>query len=571
MNSDAQGQEQAARLREALGRRSIVLVGMMGSGKSSVGRRLAARLGLPFSDADLEIEQAAGMTIPEIFAAHGEAFFRDGERRVIARLLGSGPRVLATGGGAFMSEETRQRIAEQGISVWLKAEPDVLMRRVRKRANRPLLQTPDPEGTLRHLLSVREPVYALADLTIESHDAPHEAVVGDLFIALAQYLGLSAPAGAPQLAHALVHVGLGARAYDILIGKHVIDEAGPRLAAMAPGAGCAIVCDANVAALHLQRLEESLDAHHIRHQAIIVPPGESTKCYAEFARVCDAIIEGKFERGDFVVALGGGVVGDLAGFCAASVRRGMRFMQIPTSLLAQVDSSVGGKTGINSPHGKNLVGAFYQPNLVLADVAILESLPVREFRAGYAEVVKYGLINDAPFFEWLEKHEAEIMTGGPARAEAIRVSCAAKAAIVMRDEREDGERALLNLGHTFAHAFERLTNYDGNRLVHGEAVAIGLVCAFNFSVKRGLATRQDAVRVERHLHKAGLPTHIADIPGWTAGPDAIIDAMLQDKKVSRGQLTFILARGIGQSFIAKGVEASDVREFLNEELAREAA
>ena len=210
-------------------------------------------------------------------------------------------------------------------------------------------------------------------------------------------------------------------------------------------------------------------------------------------------------------------------------------------------------------------------NLVLADVAILDSLPVREFRAGYAEVVKYGLINDAPFFEWLEKHEAEIMAGGPARAEAIRVSCAAKAAIVMRDEREDGERALLNLGHTFAHAFERLTNYDGSRLVHGEAVAIGLVCAFNFSVKRGLATRQDAVRVERHLHKAGLPTHIADIPGWNAGPDAIIDAMLQDKKVSRGQLTFILARGIGQSFIAKGVEASDVREFLNEELAREAA
>lgn len=571
MNSDAQGQEQAARLREALGRRSIVLIGMMGSGKSSVGRRLAARLGLPFSDADTEIEQAAGMTIPEIFAAHGEAFFRDGERRVIARLLGSGPRVLATGGGAFMSAETRQRIAEQGISVWLKAEPDVLMRRVRKRANRPLLQTPDPEGTLRNLLSAREPVYALAELTVESHDAPHEAVVTDLFVALSQHLGLAAPSGVPKLAHSLVHVGLGARAYDIIIGKDVIDEAGPRLAALAPGAACAIVCDANVAALHLHRLEDSLDAHHIRHQAIIVPPGEGTKCYAEFARVCDGIIAGKFERGDFVVALGGGVVGDLAGFCAASVRRGMRFVQIPTSLLAQVDSSVGGKTGINSPHGKNLVGAFYQPNLVLADVAILDTLSAREFRAGYAEVAKYGLINDAPFFEWLEKHESEIMAGGPARAEAIRVSCAAKAAIVMRDEREDGERALLNLGHTFAHAFERLTNYDGSRLVHGEAVAIGLVCAFNFSVKRGLATGQDAMRVERHLRKAGLPTHISDIPGWNEGPDAIVEAMLQDKKVSRGQLTFILARGIGQSFIAKGVEAADVREFLNEELAREAA
>ena len=571
LNNDQHGQEQAARLRDALGQRSIVLVGMMGSGKSSVGRRLAARLGLPFSDADVEIEQAAGMTIPEIFKAHGEAFFRDGERRVIARLLASGPRVLATGGGAFMSDETRERIAENGVSVWLKAEPDVLMRRVRKRANRPLLQTADPEGTLRALLSQREPIYALADVTVVSHDAPHETVVADLFVALAAHLGLDTPANIPGLAHALVHVGLGARAYDIVIGKHVIDEAGSRLAALAPGAACAIVCDENVAALHLQRLEDSLDAHHIRHEAILVPPGESTKCYAEFARVCDAIIAGKFERGDYVIALGGGVVGDLAGFCAASVRRGMRFVQIPTSLLAQVDSSVGGKTGINSPHGKNLVGAFYQPDLVLADVAILDSLPAREFRAGYAEVVKYGLINDATFFEWLERHESEIMAGGPARAEAIRVSCAAKAAIVMRDEREDGERALLNLGHTFAHAFERLTHYDGRRLVHGEAVAIGLVCAFRFSVQRGLATRQDAVRVERHLRKAGLPTHITDIPGFTDKADAIVDAMLQDKKVSRGQLTFILTHGIGQSFIAKNIPTADVHTFLTEELAREAA
>ena len=571
MTSDTQGQEQAVRLREALGQRSIVLVGMMGSGKSSVGRRLAARLGLPFSDADVEIEQAAGMTIPEIFAAHGETFFRDGERRVIARLLTSGPRVLATGGGAFMSEETRQRIAAHGVSIWLKAEPDVLMRRVRKRANRPLLQTPDPEGTLRALLAAREPVYALADITVQSHDTPHESVVGEIFVALSRRYGLAAPAGVPKPQHKIVHVGLGARAYDIVIGNGAIDEAGPRIAALAPRAACAIVCDENVTKLHLHRLEDSLDAHGIRHQAVIVPPGEGTKCYAEFARVCDGIIAGKFERGDIVIALGGGVVGDLAGFCAASVRRGMGFVQIPTSLLAQVDSSVGGKTGINSPHGKNLVGAFYQPNLVLADVAILDSLPVREFKAGYAEVVKYGLINDAAFFEWLEKHEAEIMAGGPARAEAIRVSCAAKAAIVMRDEREDGERALLNLGHTFAHAFERLTHYDGSRLVHGEAVAIGLVCAFNFSVARGLATRQDAMRVEQHLRKAGLPTHIRDIPGWNEGPDAVVEAMLQDKKVSRGQLTFILAHGIGQSFIAKGIETADVRAFLNEELAREAA
>jgi 3-dehydroquinate synthase len=267
-----------------------------------------------------------------------------------------------------------------------------------------------------------------------------------------------------------------------------------------------------------------------------------------------------------VVALGGGVIGDLAGFAAAVVRRGVRFVQVPTTLLSQVDSSVGGKTGINSPHGKNLVGAFHQPNLVLADTALLDSLPVREMRAGYAEVSKYGLINDERFFAWCEANWRGIFAGGPERDEAVAQSCRAKAAVVVRDEREDGERALLNLGHTFGHALERITAYDSKRLVHGEGVALGMCLAFRFSASLGLCPAADARRVETHLAEVGLPTRLSEVPGGCGTPDEILEAMTQDKKVKAGALTFILARGIGQSFIARNIEAETVRAFLAEQL-----
>ena len=549
----------------ALGTRSIVLVGMMGCGKTSAGRRLAERLGLPFVDADHEIEAAHQMTIAEIFARYGEPYFRDGERRVMARLLASGPNVVATGGGAFMNEQTRGRIADSGISVWLRAEFDVLMKRVRRRPTRPLLQNPDPEGTLRRLMDERYPVYAGANVTVETRDAHFDAVVEDVMRALENYVEANAQPARP--ARETVRVELSDRSYDILIGDSLIAEAGPRIAALAPKAACAIVTDENVAKVHLATLQMSLDAAGVRHSAIVAPPGESTKRYEWFERVCEGIIGAKIERRDFVVALGGGVIGDLAGFAAASVRRGVRFVQIPTTLLSQVDSSVGGKTGINSPQGKNLIGAFYQPALVLADTAALATLPEREFRAGYAEVAKYGLIDAPEFFAWLEQNWRAVFAGGPARIEAIARSCASKAAVVARDETEQGDRALLNLGHTFGHALERLVNYDGARLVHGEGVAIGMACAFRFSVQRGFCAGQDAERVAGHLRTVGLPTRIRDITGWSAGADEILDAMYQDKKVQQGSLTFILARGIGQSFIAKGVDPGEVRAFLETELA----
>ena len=353
----------------ALGRRSIVLVGMMGAGKTSVGRRLGARLNLPFVDADAEIEAGAQMTIPEIFERFGEAYFRDGERKVIARLLQEGQKILATGGGAFMNETTRQRIAEAGVSVWLKPDFEVLMRRVRKRSNRPLLQTADPEATVRRLLEERAPIYRLADVTIESRDGPHDVVVDAIVAQLRRHSGAARSATAPSFQE--VSVSLGSRSYNILIGDGLIEAAGAHVAHLAPSAKCAVVTDSNVAALHLDRLMASLAKAGLRATSIVVPPGEASKSYAQFAHVCDGLIAAHIERRDLVIAFGGGVVGDLAGFAAASVRRGLRLVQIPTTLLAQVDSSIGGKTAINSPHGKNLIGAFHQPSLVLADTAVL--------------------------------------------------------------------------------------------------------------------------------------------------------------------------------------------------------
>ena len=549
----------------ALGRKSVVLVGIMGAGKTTMGRRLAAVLGLGFVDADAEIEAAAGMTIAEIFEKHGEPHFRDGEKRVMARILSDGPKVIATGGGAFMHPATRGAIAAAGLSVWLKPEFDVVMRRVRKRGNRPLLNTPDPEAAMRRLLAEREPVYAQADITVESRDGPHEAVLADLLLALKRRLGLAPPA--PPAAPQVISVALAGRPYDIVIGEGLLAQAGARIGQLAPGAACAVIVDDTVAALHLPALEASLAAAGIRTAVHRVPAGEASKSYAQFAACCDAVIAAKMERGDLIIALGGGVIGDLAGYAAASVRRGMRFVQMPTSLLAQVDSSVGGKTGINSAHGKNLVGAFHQPALVLADAGMLNTLPPREFRAGYAEVAKYGLINDAEFFFWLEQNWRGVFAGGPARREAIAKSCAAKAGVVARDETETGERALLNLGHTFGHALERLTGYDGARLVHGEGVAIGMVCAFRFSTVLGLCDGQDAARVEGHLRSVGLPTRMREIPGFAANANALLDAMYQDKKVERGRLTFILAHGIGKSFIARDIDPAKVRDFLNADIS----
>jgi 3-dehydroquinate synthase len=364
----------------------------------------------------------------------------------------------------------------------------------------------------------------------------------------------------------IVKVRLGKRSYDIVIGDGILAEAGKRIAKLRPGTAVAIVTDGNVAHHHLAALERSLETAKISYRSVLLSAGEGTKSYSNLETVAEAILQSRIERGDLVIALGGGVIGDLAGFAAAVVRRGVDFVQIPTTLLAQVDSSVGGKTGINSPQGKNLIGAFHQPALVLADLKTLDTLPAREFRAGYAEVAKYGLINDAKFFEWLEKNWREVFAGGAARAKAVATSCKAKAAIVARDERERGERALLNLGHTFGHALEAATGYS-DRLLHGEGVALGMVLAFKLSAKLKFCKPADVTRVVKHLENAGLPVRLSQIPGALPGPDGLIALMAQDKKVVRGKLVFILARGIGKAFVAKNVDPKILREILKEALA----
>jgi 3-dehydroquinate synthase len=363
-----------------------------------------------------------------------------------------------------------------------------------------------------------------------------------------------------------VDVALGNRSYAITIGEGLLAEAGRLVKPLLARPLTAIVTDENVAGHHLAALEAALHGEGIRTTAIILPPGEKTKSFARLADVCDRLLAAGIERRDRVIAFGGGVIGDLTGFASAILRRGVDFIQIPTTLLAQVDSSVGGKTGINSPHGKNLIGAFHQPVAVIADIGLLDTLPARELAAGYAEVAKYGLLGDRAFFEWLEGAAPAILRGDTqARVHAIRKSCEAKARIVAEDETETGVRALLNLGHTFGHALEAATGYS-QRLLHGEGVAIGMAQAFRFSESRNLCAPGTAARVARHLRSAGLPVFASDIPGTLPPAEDLVAIMRQDKKAVGGKLTFILARAIGDSFIARDVSEADVTEFLREDL-----
>lgn len=362
----------------------------------------------------------------------------------------------------------------------------------------------------------------------------------------------------------LVHVPLGERSYDILIGPGLMARAGGEITSRIKGRRAAIVTDENVGARYLDGLMDSLQTDGIEAVSVTLPAGEKTKSFDYLTKVCDVLLEARIERNDTVIALGGGVIGDLTGFAAGIVRRGVRFVQIPTSLLSQVDSSVGGKTGINARQGKNLIGIFNQPDLVLADTDVLDTLSEREFRAGYAEVAKYGLIDKPDFFEWLEKNWRDVFAGGAARIEAIAVSCQAKADVVAADERENGRRALLNLGHTFGHALEAATQYDSSRLVHGEGVSIGMVLAHRFSARMNLASPDLADRVEAHLKAVGLPTRMDQIPGELPPTEVLMDAIAQDKKVKSGKLTFILTRGLGQSFVADDVPASEVQRFIEE-------
>ncbi|MDE3122065.1 MAG: 3-dehydroquinate synthase [Paracoccaceae bacterium] len=363
-----------------------------------------------------------------------------------------------------------------------------------------------------------------------------------------------------------VGVSLGARSYEVRIGSGLIARAGEEIAPLLRRPRVAVLTDETVASLHLDALRDGLAAAGIAMEALALPAGESTKGWPQFTRAVEWLLEQKVERRDIVVAFGGGVIGDLAGFAAAVLRRGVRFVQIPTTLLAQVDSSVGGKTGINSPHGKNLIGAFHQPALVLADIDALGTLSRRDFLAGYGEVVKYGLLGDAGFFDWLETEGPRLASTKALAQAAVRRSVEMKAEIVARDETEEGDRALLNLGHTFGHALEAATGYS-DRLLHGEGVAIGCALAFELSQRLGLCSQEDPSRVRAHLRAMGMKVDLRDIPGDLPDADGLIALMGQDKKVLDGKLRFILARGIGQAFVASDVDMAQVKRLLQDALA----
>jgi shikimate kinase/3-dehydroquinate synthase len=533
--------------------RSIVLVGLMGAGKTSVGRRLALRLGMPFRDADHEIEVASGCSVSEFFARYGEAEFRIGERRVISRLMAGPPCVLATGGGAFMDPETRALIRRGALSVWLRCPLHILVRRTSARTHRPLLRTGDPAQILANLMALRHPVYAEADAVVDCSEDSPDITTGRVLDAV---MGHKPPLR--------VDVSLSAATYQVVIGDGLIGRAGAYLASVLPQKRAVIVTDENVARLHLPALLAGLTEAGFDLRQVVVAAGEASKSLPVFARITDAMLEEGVERRTAIIAFGGGVVGDLAGFAAATVLRGLPFVQIPTTLLAQVDSSVGGKTGINTAYGKNLLGAFHQPLIVLADTAALATLPPRELRAGYAEIVKAGLIGDAAFFDWCEAHGAALLAGDRAlQAEAVARACAFKAAVVIGDEREekrDNGRALLNLGHSFGHALEAECGYGG-QMLHGEAVALGLVLAFRLSEKLEVCPPGLADRIAAHLRQCGMAAVLGDLERRFSAAQ-LMTHMKRDKKMQDGKLNFVLARGVGEAFTSREVPPEAVLAVL---------
>lgn len=548
-------------------KRSIILVGLMGVGKSSIGKALAKRLHLPFVDSDAVIETHAGRTISEIFDAHGEEWFRQREYETIRDLLAGESLVLATGGGAFEDARIRACARQYGVSIWLQAPLKTLAERLTRRGfeRRPLLREGKPLAILKKLMEKRERFYESADIITQSRSIPKPTVVENILEALEALALKRRNDPFPENSSndlEQVHIPLGERSYDIMIGSGLLERAGEFFQPLLKRQRVFVVADETVAEKYQDTLIENLKREKIDSHVISIPSGEASKSFGQLQKLLDQLIDKRIERGDMLVAFGGGVIGDLAGCAAGLALRGIDFIQIPTTLLAQVDSSVGGKTGINVPQGKNLVGVFHQPRLVLADTSLLKTLPMRHLTAGYAEVVKYALIGDLPLFNWLEIRGKNIIVGDPAALrQAIWSSCHAKASIVAADEREAGVRTLLNLGHSFGHALEHAAGYS-DQLLHGEAVAVGMSLAFRFSHHLGLCAQEDVERVRAHLDSVGLPTSLHDFDFPTDG-NTLIGAMLLDKKNKDGRLTLILAHGIGRCFRAEGVDSEQVRDFLD--------
>ncbi|WP_374359499.1 bifunctional shikimate kinase/3-dehydroquinate synthase AroKB [Pseudoduganella danionis] len=525
---------------------NVFLVGLMGAGKTTIGRILARKLGLRFIDSDHEIEARTGATIPWIFEIEGEASFRRREAEVIRELTGQQDLVLATGGGAILNPESRAYLKERGTVIYLRASVNSILQRTAHDKNRPLLQTADPRKKLEELMAVRDPLYTeVADIVIDTGRPNVQSMVSNILNQLETRACEAAPNCVTQAQPSmneestiLLNVDLGERSYPISIGPALLQDQS-LLARHVHGNKVAIVTNTTIAPLYLERVEAGLRAAGKQIISIVLPDGEEFKNWESLMKIFDALLANKADRKTTLVALGGGVIGDLCGYAAASYMRGVDFIQVPTTLLSQVDSSVGGKTGINHPLGKNMIGAFYQPRAVLADTTTLETLPERELAAGLAEVIKYGAVIDLPFFEWIEANIAKLVARDKgALAYAIARSCEIKADVVRQDEREGGLRAILNFGHTFGHAIEAGMGYG--QWLHGEAVGCGMVMAADLSQRMGLVDAATVERVRALVAAAGLPVKAPDL-----GTARWLELMEVDKKNEGGAIKFILMKPLG--------------------------
>lgn len=551
----------------------IVLVGMMGAGKTTVGRLLAEKLGWPFYDSDDEIVRSAGKSISKIFEEDGEPAFRELERFTIQGLLKHGSCVIASGGGSISIHETAASILENSLCLWLDAPVDVLVERTRG-SDRPLLKHGDPEDVLHMLLEKRQAAYLQAHLHILDDGLGPDEMTGRILMQISEYLfNKDKDYQEEALPQALcMTVSLFDRSYPIFIGANLLEDIEVWLSHEFHQRKAFIITDYNVREFVTDKFQQALAPYMKTVTVMELPPGEQTKSFDRFQAVVEWLIESGVKRDSLIFAVGGGVIGDLAGYAAASVLRGVDFIQIPTTILSQVDSSVGGKTGINSRFGKNLIGAFYQPRTVVIDLETLETLPKREWLAGYAEIVKYGLLGDYEFFTWLEINGPSMLEGNSvAVMRAIEKSCHMKAEIVRQDEHEDGGlRALLNLGHTFGHSLEALAGLN-NELLHGEAVAIGIVLAARLSFELGHLSVEDVQRVEDHFKAVGLRTEISQVklPESVTSRD-IVDMMRKDKKAVASGMVFVILTRLGDAELSANVPEELVYKVVEESMKAKA-
>ncbi len=536
--------------------RNIVLIGFSGTGKSVVARRLARRLGWRHVDLDSEIVRREGRPIHAIFATSGEAAFRALEQREVERACGRSHQVIATGGGAVINPRSREVLRRDNLVILLDAAPETIHQRLsqsRRGERRPLLEAADPLVRIRALKAEREAIYRLAaHEVVRTDELSPDEVVEHLEALVRRYGRLGAPAGTPLARR----FAAGAAEYLSVVGPGVLDQLGRYLDEVRLGRRVHVITDEVVARVHGERLLEVLRRAGRAAALLALPTGEAAKTLDSAARAYDWLIEQRAERGDAIVALGGGVVGDVGGFVAATYLRGVPLVQVPTTLLAMVDSSIGGKVGINHRLGKNLIGAFYQPRLIVADTTFLQTLPCRELTAGWAEVVKMGLILDAALFAQLEANPAGLLGLEPALvAQAIARSVELKALIVAEDERETGQRMLLNYGHTIGHALEAATGYE--RLLHGEAVAIGMSAAARIAVELGLLARHDAERQDALLQRLGLPLTASGLD-----PAALWEPLRRDKKARQARLRWVLLERIGHAVVRDDVPEALVEMAL---------